>query len=95
MTNTTIWLAVGFFGQAIFGLRFFLQWLASERVKRSVVPVAFWYCSIAGAAILFSYAVWREDPVFMLGQSAGLFIYLRNLYFIRRNRQSDANGISE
>lgn len=79
-----IWLAVGFLGQALFSTRFILQWIASEREKRSVVPVAFWWFSLLGGITLLTYAIHRRDPVFILGQSAGLIVYLRNLYFVRR-----------
>ena len=75
-------LAVGFGGQALFSARFIVQWLASERAHRSVVPVSFWYLSLAGGLTLFMYAAYRGDPVFMLGQGLGLFIYLRNLWLI-------------
>jgi lipid-A-disaccharide synthase-like uncharacterized protein len=78
-----IWLGIGFAGQALFSMRFLVQWLASERRGRSVVPLAFWYFSIAGGLTLLAYAVYRADPVFIVGQSAGLFIYLRNLQLIR------------
>ncbi|QQG37355.1 MAG: lipid-A-disaccharide synthase N-terminal domain-containing protein [Micavibrio aeruginosavorus] len=81
----TIWLIVGFIGQALFFGRFLVQWLASEKAKRSVIPHAFWYFSIGGGLTLFVYALYRQDPVFILGQSTGLLIYARNLYFIRRN----------
>ena len=80
-------LAVGFGGQALFSARFIIQWLASERAGRSVMPDVFWYFSLAGGATLFVYAVYREDPVFMLGQGMGLFIYARNLWLIRRERR--------
>ncbi|MBY5940203.1 lipid-A-disaccharide synthase N-terminal domain-containing protein [Halomonas sp. DP5N14-9] len=80
------WLAVGFLGQALFSARFVVQWIASERAKRSVVPVAFWFLSLAGGVTLLVYAIHRRDPVFMLGQGAGLFIYLRNLTLLRGNR---------
>lgn len=79
-------LAFGFGGQALFSLRFIVQWLASERAGRSVVPVLFWHFSLAGGATLFVYALYREDPVFIFGQGLGLFIYLRNLWLIRRER---------
>ena len=79
----TFWIVVGFIGQGLFFMRFFVQWLASEREKRSVMPVSFWYFSVGGGLILFFYALWRQDPVFILGQSTGLLIYARNLYFIR------------
>jgi lipid-A-disaccharide synthase-like uncharacterized protein len=81
-----VWLAVGFVGQLLFFSRFLVQWLASERRGESVVPTAFWYLSLGGAALLLSYAIWRQDPVFILGQSFGFFVYTRNLYFIHRKR---------
>ncbi len=82
-----IWLAIGFAGQLLFSARFIVQWLSSERQRRSVVPLAFWYFSIAGGITLFVYAVHIGDPVFILGQSMGVLIYARNLWFIRRERQ--------
>lgn len=88
MTANSLWLAVGFTGQALFSARFLVQWVHSERLKRSVVPLAFWYFSLAGGATLLTYAVYREDPVFIVGQAAGLFIYTRNLFLIRREKLS-------
>ncbi|MEM6677566.1 MAG: lipid-A-disaccharide synthase N-terminal domain-containing protein [Pseudomonadota bacterium] len=82
-----IWILVGLGGQALFMMRFLVQWIASERARRSVVPVAFWYFSIGGAAILLAYAIWRADPVFILGQSLGFFIYARNLWLIQAERR--------
>ena len=81
---------VGFAGQGLFAMRFILQWLSSEKQAKSVIPVAFWYFSIGGGAVLLLYAIWRQDPVIICGQGLGLFIYLRNLYFIRRDRSKDA-----
>ena len=81
------WLALGFAAQAMFMMRFVIQWLATEKARRSVVPDAFWYWSLAGGFMLFVYSIYRLDPVFMLGQGSGLFIYARNLYFIRRARR--------
>jgi len=81
------WVAFGLAGQLVFTARFLVQWSASERAKRSVVPLAFWYLSIAGGLVLFTYAVYRQDPVFILGQSMGLFIYLRNLWLIHAERR--------
>lgn len=81
------WLLIGFLGQAFFSARFLVQWIASERKKESVVPVAFWFFSIGGGLTLFVYAVYRLDPVFMVGQGAGLFVYLRNLYLIRQKER--------
>ena len=82
-----IWLVIGFAGQALFSMRFLIQWWASERQKRSVIPVAFWFFSMAGGVTLLSYAIYRQDPVFIVGQAGGLFIYSRNLYFIYLNRK--------
>jgi lipid-A-disaccharide synthase-like uncharacterized protein len=82
------WLAVGLAGQALFTARFLLQWLASERARRSVVPLSFWYCSLGGGVVLLSYALYKRDPVFILGQVAGVFIYARNLFFVRRARSN-------
>jgi len=77
-----IWLIIGFVGQALFSARFIVQWIKSEREKKSVFPVAFWYFSIAGGVTLLAYAVYRQDPVFIVGQLSGLLIYFRNLYFV-------------
>ena len=89
-----LWLSVGFLGQAFFSMRFLVQWIASERRKESVIPVSFWFFSIGGGLTLFIYAVYRLDPVFILGQGAGLFVYCRNLYLIRRRerRLTEAAG---
>lgn len=81
------WLAVGFLGQALFFSRFLVQWIATERRKESVVPLSFWYFSLGGAMFLLSYAIHRQDPVFILGQSFGFFVYTRNLIFIYRQRR--------
>lgn len=87
-----IWLSVGFIGQALFSMRFLVQWLQSERVRRSIIPDAFWYFSIAGGATLLVYAIHRQDPVFIVGQGMGLFIYLRNLHLIIRERRGASPG---
>jgi len=88
MSDKTFWLCIGFLGQVLFSGRFIVQWLKSEMLGKSVIPVAFWYFSIAGGASLLVYALHRKDPVFIVGQGAGLFIYLRNLYFILREKRS-------
>lgn len=80
------WLALGFTAQLLFSARFLVQWIASERAGRSIVPLAFWYLSLAGGGLLFMYAIWRRDPVFILGQATGVVIYSRNLYLISRER---------
>lgn len=89
MSTEWLWVAVGFAGQALFSARFLVQWLASERAKRSVVPHAFWFLSLAGGGTLLAYALYRQDPVFIVGQAAGLFIYARNLVLIHRERTQD------
>jgi len=80
------WLLLGFLGQAMFSGRFIVQWIASERKRASVVPTAFWWLSIAGGALLLGYALHRGDPVFIVGQTAGLAVYVRNLVLIRRGK---------
>jgi lipid-A-disaccharide synthase-like uncharacterized protein len=85
--KATIWLVVGFLGQAFFFMRFVVQWIASERARRSIIPHAFWFFSIGGGTVLLIYAIYRRDPVFIVGQATGLFIYLRNIIFIRREKR--------
>lgn len=91
------WLAVGFLAQLMFSARFIIQWLASEKAKKSIVPETFWYFSVVGGALLFAYAIYRMDPVFILGQGTGLLIYLRNIHFIWTHKkqiqaETAANG---
>lgn len=83
-----LWVVVGLGGQLVFSARFLVQWAASERAGRSVIPVAFWWLSIGGAAVLLSYAIHRGDPVFILGQSMGFAIYARNLWLIHAEKRS-------
>lgn len=83
------WVVFGLTGQLVFTGRFIVQWIASERARRSTVPLAFWYFSMAGGVILFTYAIYREDPVFILGQSLGILIYSRNLFLIYRERREN------
>ncbi len=87
MEITTIWLGIGFLGQALFSMRFLIQWISSEKQKKSVIPIAFWYFSLGGGVTLLSYAIFRQDPVFILGQAGGLLVYSRNLYFVLRARR--------
>lgn len=82
-----VWLALGLLGQAMFSMRFVVQWVQSERTGRSIVPTAFWYFSIAGGVALLAYAVHRLDPVFILGQGLGLLVYGRNLALIRAEKR--------
>lgn len=87
-----IWITIGLGGQALFMMRFLVQWIVSEKARRSVVPDSFWWFSIGGAAVLLTYAIYRADPVFILGQSLGFFIYSRNLWLIRAEKRRDAAG---
>jgi lipid-A-disaccharide synthase-like uncharacterized protein len=80
------WILIGFLGQTMFFMRFLTQWVVSERRKESVIPLAFWYFSLGGGLILLAYAIHRQDPVFILGQATGAFIYIRNLMLIFRKR---------
>ena len=89
MDTASAWLAVGLGGQALFSMRFIVQWLESERARRSIVPVAFWYLSLGGGALLTLYALWRRDPVFVVGQATGLFVYARNLWLLRGPRAAE------
>jgi lipid-A-disaccharide synthase-like uncharacterized protein len=89
---STFWLGLGFFAQILFSGRFLVQWIASEKAGKSIVPIAFWYLSIGGSALLLMYAIYRLDPVFILGQSVGIFIYSRNLYLVRRERRTRLAG---
>src|SRR3981189_2153288 len=84
------WLAFGLVAQLLFTMRFLVQWIASERAGRSVVPMAFWLFSIGGGLLLLVYALYRRDPVFIAGQAFGVFVYLRNLYFVLRERKTAA-----
>ena len=88
--NSNLWIAIGFGGQFVFSLRFLVQWWQSERQGRSVVPVSFWYLSLLGGIALLCYAIHKADPVFIVGQLFGSFIYLRNLRLIAKPRQHAA-----
>jgi lipid-A-disaccharide synthase-like uncharacterized protein len=80
------WLIVGFIGQLLFGLRFLIQWICSEIKQESHFPIIFWYFSISGGAVLLTYAIYRQDPVFIVGQGLGLIVYLRNLMLIYKRQ---------
>jgi lipid-A-disaccharide synthase-like uncharacterized protein len=86
--TATYWLVVGFAGQALFGMRFIIQWIISEKRGESVIPLPFWYLSIGGSLILLTYAIHKQDPVFILGQSLGSIIYIRNLVLISRKKKA-------
>lgn len=85
------WVVLGLVAQAMFTMRFLVQWLASERAGRSIIPTAFWLFSIAGGLLLLAYALYRRDVVFIVGQSFGVFVYLRNLQFVLRDRKATAS----
>jgi lipid-A-disaccharide synthase-like uncharacterized protein len=89
-----LWVLFGFIAQVMFMARFLVQWIASERARKSVVPAAFWFFSVVGGALLLVYAIYRKDPVFILGQGAGLFIYLRNITLIRRERRATSEMVT-
>jgi lipid-A-disaccharide synthase-like uncharacterized protein len=80
------WLVIGLVGQGLFAWRFIVQWLKSEMEGRSVIPLTFWYFSVVGGVVLLAYAIYKRDPVFIIGQGSGLFVYGRNLYLIFRER---------
>ena len=82
------WIVLGFVAQFSFTMRFVVQWIASERAKRSVVPVAFWFFSLLGGVLLLIYSIYRKDPVFIAGQAMGLFIYVRNLWLIGKEKKA-------
>ena len=90
VTRLDWWVILGFTAQAMFSARFLVQWIASERAGRSVIPLTFWTFSIAGGILLLAYALYRKDPVFIAGQAFGVFVYLRNLYFVLRDRKAVA-----
>ena len=83
--NIDLGILIGYVAQALFAMRFVVQWIASERAGRSVVPTAFWVFSIGGGIMLLGYALYRKDPVFIIGQAFGVFVYLRNLQFVMRS----------
>ncbi|WP_428247336.1 lipid-A-disaccharide synthase N-terminal domain-containing protein [Ferrovibrio sp.] len=92
--NLSFWAIVGFGGQAIFASRFIVQWIHAERVRRSEIPLAFWYISLFGGVTLLVYAVHRADLVFIIGQVSGLVVYVRNLHLIYRERRRLAAEIT-
>lgn len=90
--NPVLVLVIGFAGQALFSLRFFVQWLHSERHRRSLIPTAFWYFSLGGSILLLVYALMRRDLVFTVGQATGFLIYTRNLVLISRHQREQASA---
>lgn len=82
------WVLIGLFGQFLFGARFIVQWISSERRRESHIPIQFWYLSLIGGAITAAYAIHRRDPVFVVGQASGLIVYIRNLMLIHAGRRT-------
>ncbi len=92
LQSLTGWVVVGYIGQMLFIARFAVQWVASEREGRSIIPLSFWYLSIAGAILLSAYAIYRRDPVFILGQGPNVLIYIRNLMLIAKEKREKNNA---
>ena len=91
-TRLDWWVVLGFVAQGLFTMRFIVQWIASERAGHSVIPTAFWFLSIGGGLLLLVYALYRKDAVFIAGQAFGVFVYLRNLYFVTHERKGAASA---
>jgi lipid-A-disaccharide synthase-like uncharacterized protein len=92
MTSEQAWVTFGIVGQLVFMARFIVQWISSEKAGRSVMPASFWFLIIGGSAVLMAYAIHRRDPVFILGQSTGMFIYVRNIQLIMKERAAEARS---
>jgi lipid-A-disaccharide synthase-like uncharacterized protein len=88
------WILLGFAAQALFMMRFVVQWVASERAGKSIIPLAFWFFSIGGGTLLLVYAIRQQDPVFIVGQGLGLFIYFRNLHLIYLSARQEKSSSS-
>lgn len=88
--NPTLWACIGFLGQGLFTMRFLVQWMASERKRESVMPVAFWWFSLAGGFVLLAYTIYRRDPPLILGQAMGNVVYIRNLMLVSKSRRRAA-----
>jgi len=94
VTLDHLWLAFGLLGQVIFGARFIVQWIASERKRESHIPIVFWYLSIVGGLITTAYAIHKKDAVFIIGQGSGLVVYVRNLMLIYRAQRRTETATS-
>lgn len=92
LSTESIWVGIGFLGQGLFFSRWLVQWFVSERKAESSIPVPFWYMSLGGSLIVLSYALYRQDPVFIAGQSVGAVVYLRNLVLIHRGQKRAPSG---
>ena len=94
ITTDHLWVAFGILGQAIFGGRFIVQWIASERRRQSHIPIAFWYMSLLGGVVTLAYAIHKKDPVFIIGQGSGVIVYVRNLMLIYRAQRDPSQATS-
>jgi lipid-A-disaccharide synthase-like uncharacterized protein len=88
------WVLLGYVAQILFTMRFVVQWIASERAGKMVMPIAFWFFSIGGGLLLLTYAIYKRDPVFILGQAFSSFVYLRNLHFELRDRRRARQAVA-
>ncbi len=88
MFNLNFFMIIGLIGQGLFSMRFIIQWIASEKAGKSVIPFTFWIFSFGGSLFLLIYAIYRKDPVFILGQAPNLLIYSRNMWLIKKSRKT-------
>ena len=95
MINLDFFAVIGFIGQGLFSMRFIIQWIASERAGKSVIPFSFWIFSLGGSVLLLTYAIYRKDPVFILGQAPNVLIYSRNIYLLKKGRATEEGDIIE
>lgn len=95
MINLDFFAVIGFIGQGLFSMRFIIQWIASERAGRSVIPFSFWIFSLGGSVLLLTYAIYRKDPVFILGQAPNVLIYSRNIYLLKKGRATEEGDMIE
>lgn len=95
MINLDFFAVIGFIGQGLFSMRFIIQWIASERAGKSVIPFSFWIFSLGGSVLLLTYAIYRKDPVFILGQAPNVVIYSRNIYLLKKGRATEEGDMIE
>ncbi len=95
MINLDFFAVIGFIGQGLFSMRFIIQWIASERAGKSVIPFSFWIFSLGGSVLLLTYAIYRKDPVFILGQAPNVLIYSRNIYLLKKGRATEEGDMIE
>lgn len=95
MINLDFFAVIGFIGQGLFSMRFIIQWIASEKAGKSVIPFSFWIFSLGGSVLLLTYAIYRKDPVFILGQAPNVLIYSRNIYLLKKGRATEEGDMIE